>query len=137
MVHTTPTKVLLTTTLRPVVGQLSGSLAQGVRLIDQYLSQEPTPQQMATFARALSTLLREVGRRIMAWVLHHMEPEHPAEAPARVHVAGRVYRRRAKYRRTVATLFGPVDVWRRLYELLGRGVHALHPLELQGGVEAG
>ena len=33
MVHTTPTKVLWTTTLRPLVVQLSGSLAQGVRLL--------------------------------------------------------------------------------------------------------
>jgi hypothetical protein len=39
MVHTTPTKVLLTTTLRPLVGQLSGSLAQGVRLLDRARSQ--------------------------------------------------------------------------------------------------
>ena len=137
MVHTTPTKVLLTTTLRPLVVQLSGSLAQGVRMIDQYLREEPTPQQMATFEKALSALLREVGRRIMAWVLNHVEPEHPTEAPARVHFAGRVYRRRAKHRRAVATLFGPVNVWRRLYEPLERGVHAIHPLELQVGVEAG
>jgi hypothetical protein len=36
MVHITSTKVLLTTTLRPVVAQLSGSLAQGVRLLDQF-----------------------------------------------------------------------------------------------------
>ena len=37
MVHTTPTKVLLTTTLRPLVVQLSGSLAHGAKLIDQFL----------------------------------------------------------------------------------------------------
>ena len=49
MVHTTPTKVLLTTTLRPLVVQLSGSLAQGVRLLDQCLHEEPTPQKMAEF----------------------------------------------------------------------------------------
>ena len=66
MVHTTPTKVLLTTTLRPLVVQLSGSLAQGVRLLDQCLHEEPTPQKMAKFERELSTLLREVGRRVMA-----------------------------------------------------------------------
>jgi hypothetical protein len=35
---------------------------------------------MATFARKLHALLREVGRRMMAWVLHHMEPECPEEA---------------------------------------------------------
>ena len=43
MVHTTPTKVLLTTTLRPLVVQLSGSLVQGVRLIAQARRAEPTP----------------------------------------------------------------------------------------------
>jgi hypothetical protein len=66
MVHTTPTKSLLTTTLRPLVAQLSGSLAQGVRLLNQFLHGELTPLKMATFEGERSTLLREVGRRIMA-----------------------------------------------------------------------
>ena len=44
MIHTTPTKALLATTLRPLVVQLSSSLAHGVRLIDHFLHQEPTPQ---------------------------------------------------------------------------------------------
>jgi hypothetical protein len=137
MVHTTPTKVLLTTTLRPLVVQLSGSLAQGVRLIEQCLHEELTPQKMAQFEWALRALLREVGRRIMAWVLNHVEPENTEAAPSRVQFEGRLYRRRAKHRGTVATLFGIVDVWRRLYEPLERGIHAIHPLELQVGVEAG
>jgi hypothetical protein len=137
MVHTTPTKVLLTTTLRPLVGQLSGNLAQGVHLLAQFLHDEPTPQKMAEFEWALSTLLREVGRRIMAWVLNHIEPETDAEAPSRVQFAGRLYRRRTKHRGAVATLFGTVTVWRRLYEPLERGGHAIHPLELHLGVEAG
>ena len=98
MMHTTPTKVLLATALRPLVVQLSGSLAQGVRLLDQCLHDEPTPQKMAAFEWEISALLREVGRRIMAWVLTHLEPEHTAEAPARVQFEGRVYRRRAKQR---------------------------------------
>jgi hypothetical protein len=37
----------------------------------------------------------------------------------------------------VATLFGTVDVWRRLYEPLERGVHSMHPLERRLGIEAG
>lgn len=137
MVHTTPIKVLLATTLRPLVVQLSGSLTQGVRLIDQCLHEELTPQKMAQLEWALSALLREVGRRIMGWVLNHVEPENPEAAPSRVHFEGRLYRRRAKHRGIVATLFGTVDVWRRLYEPLERGIHAIHPLELQAGVEAG
>jgi hypothetical protein len=37
VVHTTPAKVLLTTTLQPFVGQLSGVLAHGTKLIDRFL----------------------------------------------------------------------------------------------------
>jgi hypothetical protein len=73
----------------------------------------------------------------MAWVLNHVEPDSDAEAPSRVQFEGRLYRRRAKYRSAVATLFGTVDVRRRLYEPLERGGHAIHPLELHLGVEAG
>ena len=137
MVHTTPTKVLLTTTFQPLVAQLSGSLAHGVRLLDQFLHDEPTPQKMARFEGELHALLREVGRRIMAWVLNHMEPENDAEAPSRVRFEGRLYRRRGKHRSSWATLFGPVEVWRRLYEPLERGVRSIHPLERRLGIEAG
>ena len=84
MIHSPPTKVLLATTLQPVVVQLSGSLAHGAKLIDRFLHHESTPQQMATFARELQALLREVGRRIMAWVLPHMEPENATEMPSRL-----------------------------------------------------
>lgn len=135
--HTTPTKVLLTTTLRPVVGQLSGSLVQGVRLLDQCLHDEPTPQKMAECAWEISARLREVGRRIMAWVLNHVEPENAAEAPSRVRFEGRLSRRRGKHRSAWATLVGPVEVWRRLDEPLERGVRSLQPLARRVGIEAG
>jgi hypothetical protein len=137
MIHTTPTKALLATTLRPLVVQLSSALAHGARLIDHFLHQEPTPQKMATFERELRTLLQEVGRRIMAWVLNHMEPEGPEEMPARLWWKGQAYRRRRKHRTTIATLFGTVDVWRRLYEPLVSGSRSIHPLELRLGIEAG
>lgn len=137
MHHPTPTKVLLATTLQPLVGQLAGSLAHGARLIDQFLHQEPTPQKMATFEKELRALLREVGRRIMAWVLNHMEPACPEEAPSRLWLQGTAYRRRRKQRTSIATLFGPVVVWRRLYEPLAPGLRSIHPLELHVGIEAG
>ncbi len=37
----------------------------------------------------------------------------------------------------MGTLFGPVTLWRRLYEPRGRRGHALHPLALRLGIEAG
>ncbi|MFQ5758002.1 MAG: hypothetical protein ACE5H7_18165 [Acidiferrobacterales bacterium] len=137
MVHSTPTKVLLTTTFEPLVMQLAGSLARGVRLIDQFLQDEPTPQNMMTFEHELSELLREVGRRIMAWTLNRLEPENDHEAPSQVQFACRLYRRRRQHPRSVATLFGPVTLWRRLYEPLGRRGSSIHPLELRLGLEAG
>lgn len=137
MIHPTPTKVLLATTLQPLVVQLSGSLARGAKLIEQFLHHESPPQQMATFERELSTLLREVGRRIVAWVLNHLESDDPDEVPSRLWFKGQAYRRRRKHRTLLATLFGPVVVWRRLYEPLMPGRHAIHPLELTLGMEAG
>ena len=137
MLHSTPTKVLLATTLQPLVVQLSGSLAHGAKLIDQFCHQEPTPLTMAAFEQALRTLLREVGRRIMTWVLNHLEPESPQEMPSRLWWKGQAYRRRRMHRTYLATLFGPVVLWRRLYEPLAPGGCSIHPLELRLGLEAG
>ena len=110
MVHAIPTQVLLTSTLPSLGMQLSGSLARAVSLLDQLLSHEPTPQAMETFERELSALLREVGHCVMAWVFKRLEPENPADAPARLWFGGCAYRRRRKYRSTIATLFGTVVV---------------------------
>lgn len=129
--HTTPAKVLLATTLQPLVGQWSGSLAHGVKLLDQFLHQEPTPQHMTTSERELHRLLREVGRRIMAWVLNHLEPAGAEEMPSRLWWKKQASRRRRKHRTTMATLFGSVVVWRRLYEPLVPMARALHPMELR------
>ncbi len=137
MIHSTPTKTLLTTTFEPLVMQLSGSLARGTRLIDHFVHAEPTPETTMAFERELSALLREVGRRIMAWTLNRLEPEADDEAPSRVAFEGRLSRRRRTHPHAVATLFGPVTLWRRLYEPLGRRGRSMHPLELRLGIEAG
>jgi hypothetical protein len=137
MIHHTPTHVLLTTTLQPLVCQLSGALARGTRLIDQFVQAEPTPQSTMAFERELSALLREVGRGIMAWTLNRFEPKADDEAPSRVACEGRLSRRRRQHPHAVATLFGPVTLRRRLYEPLGRRGPSLHPLELRLGLEAG
>ena len=130
MVHATPTQVLLTTTLQSLVMQLSSLLAHAVSLLDQFLAHEPTPQATATFERELSALLREVGHCVMTWVCNRIEPANPADAPSRLWFGGRAYRRRRKYRGTIATLFGTVEVWRLLYEPLEPGRRSIHPLEL-------
>src|SRR5215467_607825 len=137
MMHPTPIKTLLTTTFESLVTQLSGLLAQGTRLLERFIKAELMPATTMAFERALSRLLREVGRRIMAWALNRLEPEADDEAPSRVVFEGRLYRRRRKHPHEVDTLFGPVTLWRRLYEPCGRRGHAIHPLELRLGIAAG
>src|SRR5215217_5864651 len=137
MIHPTPIKTLLTTTFESLVTQLSGLLAQGTRLLERFIQTEPMPATTMAFERALSRLLREVGRRIMAWALNRLEPEADDEAPSRVVFEGRLYRRRRKHPHQVDTLFGPVTLWRRLYEPRGRRGRSMHPLELRLGIEAG
>jgi hypothetical protein len=137
MIHPTPTKTLLTTTFEPLVMQLSGLLARGTRLLDRFVHTEPTPETTMAFEHELSDLLREVGRRIMAWTLNRLEPDADPETPSRVSFEGRLYRRRRKHPHVVGTLFGPVTLWRRLCEPLGRRGRSIHPLELYLGIEAG
>jgi hypothetical protein len=137
MIHPTPTKTLLTTTFESLVMQLSGLLARGTRLLERFVHAEPRPETTMAFDRELSDLLREVGRRIMAWTLNRLEPEADTEAPLRVSFEGRLYRRRRQHPHVVGTLFGPVTLWRRLYEPLGHRGRSIHPLELRLGIEAG
>jgi hypothetical protein len=73
----------------------------------------------------------------MTWVLNHMEPERPEDMPSRLWFEGQASRRRRKHRTTIATLSGPVVVWRRLDEPLTPGRRSIHPLELTLGMEAG
>ena len=70
MIHPTPIKTLLTTTFDSLVMQLSSLLARGTRLLERFVCAEPTPEATMAFERELSDLLREVGRRIMAWTLN-------------------------------------------------------------------
>jgi len=137
MIPPTPPKVLLATTLQPLVGQLSGSLARGAKRMDPCRHPEPTPQQRATCERELSARLREGGRHMVAWVLHHVEPDGPDTAPARLWCKGQASRRRRQQRTALATRCGPVVVWRRRYAPLAPGLRALHPLERTVGSAAG
>jgi hypothetical protein len=73
----------------------------------------------------------------MSWVVNHVEPECSEEAPSRLALKGRAYRRRHKHHTTIATLCGTVAVWRRLYEPLAPGARSLHPLELRLGIAVG
>jgi hypothetical protein len=137
MIHPMPTETLLTTTFDSLTMQLAGLLARGTWLLHRFVHAEPTPETTMVFERELSALLREAGRRIMAWTLNRLEPDADTEAPSRVSFEGHLYRRRRKHPHVVGTLFGPVTLWRRLYEPRGHHGHSIHPLERRLGIEAG
>src|SRR5205823_4596131 len=63
--------------------------------------------------------------------------ERLEHCPLRLRLAGQEYRRRPKSRNRIGTLFGEMDLRRYLYEATDAGEHALFPLELQLGIEAG
>ena len=73
----------------------------------------------------------------MAWTLNRLEPKADREVPSRVSFEGRLYRRRRTHPHVVGTLFGPVTLWRRLYEPHGHHGRSIQPLELRLGIEAG
>lgn len=70
--------------------KLSGSLAHGARLVEQFLEPEPSPEKMRMFEHELGALLFEVGRHIPAWVLNSLEPEQDDETPSVLRVDGRL-----------------------------------------------
>ena len=90
--------------------ELSGSLAHGARLVDQFLKQELSPEKIMRFERECGALLREVGRRILAGILNHVEPERDDEAPSVLSVDGRLHRHLHKYRDSITTTCGTVEV---------------------------
>lgn len=109
-------------------------------LVDQvqaFRRQPPTPQRTHAFEQQVAEVLREAGRVLVERVYNGLEPERREGCPLRLRLAGQEYRRRPKSRNRIGTLFGPIDLWRYLYEATDAGERALFPLELQLGIEAG
>jgi hypothetical protein len=139
--HSTLAALLLATPfandLFPLADTLVPLLQHLGQLINQFRSQPVTPAATAAFERDLSDRTRQLGQAVLDWVFNHLEPDDPADSPARVTCDGQVYRRRDRHPKTVATLFGPVRLWRLLYEPLEPGERSAHPLEQALGLEAG
>jgi hypothetical protein len=122
------------TTLRD---QLGTHLSNLVQLIDAFRCAPVTPPGAAAFERDVLALTTAIGHDIVEQTFNHLEHEQPEQAPARITVAGETYRQRDKHANTIATWFGPVRLYRWLYEPLQAGEKCLHPLEIHLGVVAG
>jgi len=116
-------------------------LAQHVQTLAQltaaFLDQTPTPQATANLERQLAQGTRQLARQLLEWIYNRLEPADPNQAPRRLTYQGQTYRRRGRHPHTVATLFGPIQLRRLLYEPLEPGERCIHPLQLQLGLVAG
>ncbi|HEY2450560.1 MAG TPA: hypothetical protein VGI49_17345 [Mycobacterium sp.] len=84
----------------------------------------------------MAAVLRDTGRDVVGHAFHHAEPA-VEDCPARIAFGEETYRRRKKTPNTIATLFGPIELSRCVYECLEAGEACLWPLELRLGVVAG
>jgi hypothetical protein len=113
-------------------------LVQVGRLLVRFRRAPVTPQATYQFETQLHAHVRELGRIILEWTLNHLEPHDRKDMPPQIEVEGIWYRRRSKTpNRTVATLFGTITVWRRLYQDLQGIEPAVFPLEIRLGSEGG
>jgi hypothetical protein len=113
-------------------------IAEIGRLIVRFRRTGPTPQASYQFETRLQELLRELGRIIVEWTFNHLEPRDRTDLPSQIEVRGTWYRRRGKTpKRTVATLFGTITLWRMLYQDVHGVEPAIFPLETRLGLEAG
>jgi hypothetical protein len=138
MTHFSLLTLLLTTPFAapclPLAARLLPHLQQIVRLLEDFRTQTVTPAATRDLELRFQELLRHVGLDLTDWTLNHLEDE---PQPQRLHHDGERYRRRDRTPNTIATLFGPVRLWRYLYEDLEPGNPCLFPLERRLGVVAG
>jgi hypothetical protein len=109
----------------------------------RFLSQPITPAATFDFERELRKLLDECGRLVLLSVFNHIEPPTPGDAPKHIQRDRQDYCRKnqkSPRRGGIATLFGPIELRRCLYEPLqeGRddGQRCFAPLELCLGIVA-
>jgi hypothetical protein len=123
------------TSLLPLTVRLIPVLTEIGRLIVGFRRAELTPQVCHQFETQLHAQLRELGRIIVAWTFNHIEPRDRRDMPNQMYFQGVWYRRRSKTpKRTVATLFGTITLWRYLYQPLHGVEPSIFPLEIRLGL---
>jgi hypothetical protein len=109
-----------------------------VLLVEGFRQNPVTPQAAEQFETQLATLLRQLGRVIVAWTYNDLEPE-PALLPRQLQFQGEYYRRgnKSKRRGQVWTLFGPITLVRCIYRHWYCVEPSVFPLEVNLGIEPG
>lgn len=115
---------------------LQTSLPQLQQLLDQFREQPLTPAAFFDLENRMQSCLREVGRRLLEWLLAQLEPAKREQTAPRVPFQRETYRRRPKQPKTIYSTFGPIEYSRFRYEACERGEVSIFPLDLLLGLEA-
>jgi hypothetical protein len=84
----------------------------------------------------MQSCLRDVGRRLLEWLLAQLEPATRAQTAPRVAFQRETYRRRPKQPKTIYSTFGPIEYACFRYEACERGEASIFPLDHLLGLEA-
>ena len=130
--------ILVRLTGADLVREVWPVLLSMARLIHGFRRGALTPTAMFEFETALQERLRELGRRILQWVVNRLEPAERRDMPGQFLWEGEYYRRGGKSPlRNLSCLFGPIALRRFCYLPLETCGRCLFPLELQLGIVAG
>jgi hypothetical protein len=84
----------------------------------------------------LAHTLRELGRRLVELAYNGLEPPEVKCLPTRLRVGLDEYRRNRRTPRDLFCLFGPIRLWRVVYQAVEPGMPGLFPLEQALGIVA-
>lgn len=107
-----------------------------VTAVEQFLASPVSACAFYCFEIALLALIREMGRVVLQAAVQALEPDDITALPENVYFQCGGYRRRSDRtpRRTIATRFGNVTLWRTGYRSWQRGEETIFPLELLLGL---
>jgi len=117
--------------------QRTPHLSQLTQLVEAFRRPPPTPARTHQFENDVAVRLRELGRSVVEWTVNHLEADEARAVPTQILWQGQAYQRRPKsHNRSLACLFGPIQLQRYRYEPIDGGDQALFPLEIALGIEA-
>ena len=95
-----------------------------------------TPLAAWRLERGLAGTLWEFGRRVVQLAYNQLEPVEVKLLPTRLRIGLDEYRRNRRTPRDLFCLFGPIRLWRVVYQAVEPGIPGLCPLEQALGIVA-
>lgn len=101
-----------------------------------FLRHPVTPLAAWRLERGLAGTLWEFGRRLVQLAYNHLEPAEVKLLPTRLRIGLDEYRRNRRTPHDLFCLFGPIRLWRVVYQAVEPGIPGLFPVEQALGIVA-